>query len=208
MVRKRDLEIALSRIPPHPSPKAYLEQYTIPPEVAAEMLYIAAYTYDDIVGKRVVDLGCGTGRLAIGAALLGAEEVVGVDLDEAAVRTAYESAKELGVGKKASWVIGDIEAIRGGFDTVLQNPPFGVQRRAADRAFLSKALNVGSRIYSLHKGGNRKFIERFIEERGGRVTDVIPLELSIPHVFEFHSKRKHVVKVELYRAERLSCVAQ
>jgi len=78
LVRKLDLEIALSKIEPHPSPKAYLEQYTIPPEVAAELLYIAAYTYDDIIDKTIADLGCGTGRLAIGSALLGAKETIGV----------------------------------------------------------------------------------------------------------------------------------
>ena len=40
---------------------------------------------------------------------------------------------------------------RGGkFDTVLQNPPFGVQTREADRAFLVKALEVSNSVYSLH----------------------------------------------------------
>ena len=104
------------------------------------MLYIAAYTNDDIVGKTVLDLGCGTGRLALGAAFLGAEEVVGVDIDRSAIKTAVENSAKAGLADNVQWVIGDISAVVGQFDTVLQNPPFGVQTREADRAFLGKSL--------------------------------------------------------------------
>ena len=79
LVRKQDLEKALFKVEPFPKPKIYLEQYAISPTAAAELLYLAAYTYDDIIGKKVVDLGCGTGRLAIGSILLGSEEAVVVD---------------------------------------------------------------------------------------------------------------------------------
>ena len=152
LVRKLDLEKAVFEIRPHPAPKAYLEQYTIPPEVAAEILYIAAYIYDDIIGKTVIDLGCGTGRLAIGAALLGAKEAIGVDIDKSSVKLAQKNAEKLGVEEKTLWIIADIDAIRGSFNTVLQNPPFGVQRRRADRKFIKKSLELGDKIYSLHKG--------------------------------------------------------
>ena len=88
LVRKLDLERFISEIEPHPAPKAHLEQYTIPADLAAEILYIAAYVYNGIVEKTVVDLGCGTGRLALGAAFLGAREVIGVDIDKTAVSVA------------------------------------------------------------------------------------------------------------------------
>ena len=203
LVRKLDLEKAIAKIEPHPAPKAYLEQYTITPQVAAEILYIAAYIYDDIIDKTVIDLGCGTGRLAIGAALLGARETIGVDIDKAAVRLARKSAEKMGVEKKTLWIAADIDVIRGVFNTVLQNPPFGVQRRRADRRFIKKSLELGDKIYSLHKSGerNREFIKRFIEKHGGRVRGIFPMKIDISRLFKFHRKRKSSVKVDLYRIE-------
>ena len=203
LVRKLDLERAIGKVAPHPTPKAYLEQYTITPQVAAEALYVAAYIHDDIIDKSVVDLGCGTGRLAIGAVLLGAKEALGVDLDKTAVRVAQENAEKMSVKGKTSWITADLEVIHGRFDTVLQNPPFGVQRRMADRRFMKKSLELGDRIYSLHKGGepNREFIKRFIERHGGRVTGIFPMRIDIPRLFKFHSKRKHIVNVDLYVIE-------
>ncbi|UCE29124.1 MAG: 50S ribosomal protein L11 methyltransferase [Candidatus Bathyarchaeota archaeon] len=207
MVRKLDLEKALLEIAPHPTPKAYLEQYTIPPEVAAEILYTATYIYDDVIDKTIIDLGCGTGRLAIGAALLGAKEATGIDSDRVAAKIALINAEKMGVKEKTSWVVADIDAVCGSFDTVLQNPPFGIQKRKADRKFIKKSLQLGHRIYSLHKSGkqNRGFIKRFIEKRGGRVTGIFPMQTTIPKLFEFHTRRKHNVGVDLYQVEGKTC---
>jgi len=203
LVRKRDLERALSEIEAHPMPNAYLEQYTTPSKVASETLYLAAYVYDDIIDKTVMDLGCGTGRLAIGAALLGAREVFGVDVDRVAVRVAQKNAEIMGVKEKTHWIVADIGVVKGTFDTVLQNPPFGVQRRRADRRFITKSLELSSTIYSFHKGGesNREFIKRFIEGHGGKVTNIFPLKMEIPRMFKFHTKRKRSIQVDLYRIE-------
>ena len=203
LVRKRDLERALSEIEAHPLPNAYLEQYTTPSNVAAETLYLAAYVNDDIIGKTVVDLGCGTGRLSIGAALLGAKEVFGVDVDRDSVRVAQKNAEILGVKEKTHWIVADIDVVKGTFDTTLQNPPFGVQRRRADRRFITKSLELSSTIYSFHKGGesNRIFIKRFIEEHGGKVTTIFPLNMEIPRMFKFHTKKKRSIQVDLYKIE-------
>ncbi len=221
MVRKRNLEIALSKVEAHPTPKAYLEQYTIPANIAAEILYMAAYVNDDIIGKNVIDLGCGTGRLAIGAALLGAKEVVGVDIDKTAVRLARENAIKSSVKDRIQWLIADIDVLHGVFETVLQNPPFGVQKRKADRKFLQKSLEIAHRIYSLHKGESKKefvkrfkdreprgvsvqpsaFLKNFIERHGGKIHAVYAMIMTIPYMFEFHRKRKHEFPVYLYVIE-------
>ena len=203
LVRKRDLERALSGIEVNPLPKAYLEQYTTPSNVAAETLYLAAYVYDDVIGKTVMDLGCGTGRLAIGAALLGAKDVFGVDVDGVAVRVAQKNAEIMGVKEKTHWILADIDVVEGTFDTILQNPPFGVQRRRADRQFITKSLESSSTIYSFHKSGdtNREFIKRFIEEHGGKITNIFPTSMEIPRMFKFHTKKKQSIQVDLYRIE-------
>jgi putative methylase len=203
LVRKRDLERALSEIEAHPFPKAHLEQYTTPSDVAAEALYLAAYTYDDIIDRTIMELGCGTGRLALGAAMLGAKEVFGVDIERAAVNVAQKNAKIMGVEEKTNWIIADIGVVNGTFDTILQNPPFGVQQRKADRRFIIRSLQLSSTIYSFHKAGdhNRLFIKRFIEEHGGKVTNIFPLTMEIPRIFKFHTKKKRSIKVDLYRIE-------
>jgi putative methylase len=217
LIRKLDLERFLSTVESQPSPKVHLEQYTTSEQIVANMLYIAAYTNDDIVEKSVLDLGCGTGRLALGASFVGAKEVVGIDIDRLAITTASENRKKAGLSN-VQWVLGDISAIEGKFDTVLQNPPFGVQTREADRAFLVKALEAGNAVYSLHNHPEvdsrlikqlkssqgflqvsaSPFLERFIAKHGGAVTAVYAMHMTIPRMFDFHKKLKHDLVIDLY----------
>ncbi|MCD6446319.1 50S ribosomal protein L11 methyltransferase [Candidatus Bathyarchaeota archaeon] len=211
------METFLSKVKAHPSPKPSLEQYTIPSDVAATILHIAAYTYDDLIGKTVLDLGCGTGRLAIGAAYLGAQHVVGVDIDKKAIKTAIKNSSMFNLKEKIEWVTADLDAVHGKFDTVLQNPPFGVQKRGADRKFLIKALQVGKKIYSLHKSLHKEksfmeklkkvkvmpvspspFIRRLTKENEGEIKATYAMLMKIPHMFPFHTKEKHEFIVELY----------
>jgi putative methylase len=219
LIRKLELDLFLSQMESQPSPKASLEQYTVSEAIAASMLYLAAYTNGDIVGKTVLDLGCGTGRLALAASYLGAQFVVGVDIDKTAIKTASENSEKAGSKTEVQWVLADIGAVTGSFDTVLQNPPFGVQKRAADRKFLEKALEVGNVVYSLHNhpctdkqlvhrlkaspGGLLQvepspFIEKFVERHHGVVKAVYAMLMTIPRMFDFHTKMKHDFIVDLY----------
>ncbi len=200
-MRKKQLEVVLQKLAPHPDPSAELEQYMTPGDVASALLSLA-YIRGDIADKIVYDLGCGTGRLAIGAALLGAKEVVGVDLDGRALETARENAHEAGVEVK--WVEADVEGFReSGADTVVQNPPFGVQRKGADMKFLRKALELARVVYSLHKAPprNRGFIAERVKEMGGKITDRMELTFHIPRQFKFHTRDVYRFKVDLYRIE-------
>ncbi len=221
LVRKLDLERLLSQIKPHPSPKANLEQYTIPTETAAILLYLATYVHNDIIDKTVLDMGCGTGRLALGAAFLGGKQVVGIDIDKTSIESAFANSVRTGLRQKTQWITGDIGTIRGEFDTILQNPPFGVQRRGADRKFLEKALKTGKMVYSLHKSlynledigafkanshyivsvAPAPFIENLVMEHDAKIKAVYAMIMAIPHMFNFHIKKKHAFVVDLYIIE-------
>jgi ribosomal protein L11 methyltransferase len=68
---------------------------------------------------RVLDYGCGSGILAIAARLLGAQEVIGVDLDLAAISTADANAQANHVA--AQFGLPDLPSAQGQFDVVLAN---------------------------------------------------------------------------------------
>ncbi len=202
LMRRKRLERLLGSLEAHPAPKSHLEQYTIPEGLAAKILTLAAYTFNDIEGRVVYDLGCGTGRLAIGAALLGARQVVGVDVDPTAIRAAKRNVSKLNLGETVNLLVGDIEALNGVCDVVLQNPPFGTRRHGTDVAFLSKALEVGRVVYSLHKSVTDAYVRRFAEERRASVTAIFTTEIEIPRLYEFHRRRKYSAAVNLYRLEK------
>ena len=68
-------------------------------------------------GQRVLDYGCGSGILAIGAAKFGAASIDAVDIDEAAVRATEANAQANGVQVMA----GLPARASGRYDTVLAN---------------------------------------------------------------------------------------
>jgi len=200
-MKKKHLAILLSRLAPNPKPKLKWEGYTIDAESAAEIVYIA-FLHGDIKGKKVIDLGCGSGILGIAASLLGASQVLGIDIDESAIKTVLFNAEKVGVN--IDLVIGDIECVIGSFDTTLMNPPFGTWRRGADVKFLKKALGISNVVYSLHKQSNsvRLFLEDKILKMGGRIDWLKGMRLTIGRTYPFHKKRKYPVAVDLYRITR------
>lgn len=197
-MKKKILEMRLSQVPPHPAPRPELEQYPTPANIAADVLY-RAHANGDIAGRQVIDLGCGTGIFAIGAALLGAGEVTAVDIDEKAVEVARKAAHDLNVEIK--FLVSDVEEFEERGDTVLMNPPFGAQKKHADRPFLSKALSISSVIYSLHLSRTRDFIEKEVKKLGGTITDRKTYEFEIRYTFEFHEMEKAHFDVTMFRIE-------
>jgi ribosomal protein L11 methyltransferase len=76
----------------------------------------------DFAGRRVLDMGSGTGVLAILAAKLGAGSVTAVDIDEWAYNNSLENIAANGVEGVVRPVMGDASAIRGhSYDVVLAN---------------------------------------------------------------------------------------
>lgn len=73
-------------------------------------------------GERVLDIGTGSGILAIAALKLGAATAEGVDIDPVAVRTAGENAALNGVADKLTVLVGDLsDQATGRYDVVLAN---------------------------------------------------------------------------------------
>ncbi len=60
-------------------------------------------------GMKVLDIGCGSGILAITAVLLGADSATGVDIDPIAVKVACENAQQNGVTSSCHFVQGDLD---------------------------------------------------------------------------------------------------
>jgi predicted RNA methylase len=168
--------------------------------LAAEILFRACYEFDDIKGKSVVDLGAGTGRLALAASMLGADYVVGTELDPLALKIAAKSSNRLQL--EVDWVLADIETLHGTVDTVVMNPPFGTKQPHADTQFLQVAIRIANTAYSIHKTSTREYLERWFREHGSTAELLTSTEMEIPHQFSFHSKRRRFVGVDVFRIAR------
>jgi len=183
-------------------PKADLEQYPTPADIASHLLQFAAERGD--LSTPVLDLGAGTGILALGAALAGSPRVVGVERDLEALRVARENEAVLAPGT-VEWVVGDVARlpIRGEGWTVLMNPPFGAQsgKEGADRAFLEAAADLATVSYSIHNAGSRSFVESFATERGGELTAAFAVDFDVERQFDFHTAERATVDAEAYRIE-------
>ncbi|MCT9096516.1 METTL5 family protein [Haloarchaeobius sp. HME9146] len=207
MSTRRALAQQLGVVAGFDSPSVELEQYPTPPEVAASLVHVADME-DDVADRTVVDLGTGTGMLALGAALRGARRVVGVDLDRDALGTARENERRVGAHTDIHWVAGDATRPPLCPDsnddvTVVMNPPFGAQRgnEHADRAFLDAAGEVATVSYSIHNAGSREFVESFAGDHGGEVTHAFAVELDLDRQFPFHEEETKPIDAEAFRID-------
>lgn len=180
----KQLESHLQDLYDFDKPKVDLEQYATPPHIAALMLNTIECAYNDIEGKFVADLGCGTGRLSVGSLLCGAQMVFGFDIDRSALELALQNVDDLPYDaqdkgdndkvkhtaykccEKFNFIQADVvgesnDALWGRmskkFDTVIMNPPFGTKQiRGLDTSFLKRAIDLAENVvYSLHKTSTR-----------------------------------------------------
>lgn len=204
MTSKRDLERRLERVEGFAAPTPTLEQYRTPANIAAHVVNLMTL-HGDVEGRLVVDLGTGTGMLALGVALAQSAAVVGVDVDRSALETARENEDTIGPSVPVHWVQGDATAPPLCVEdaTVVMNPPFGAQRgsRHADRAFLAAAASLARVSYSIHNEGSRDFVESFAADEGGTVTHAFQASFALPRQFDFHEDDERVIQAEVYRIE-------
>jgi putative methylase len=202
-MKLKNLEMALQRLAGFSRPRAALEQYQTPAPLAARLLYHALMK-GDIGGHPVTDLGSGTGVLAIGAALLGAGPVTGVEIDEKAVTVAEENAGLLEVD--VEFMVADVKDPSlpgriGSCDTVIMNPPFGAQNVHADRPFIDLALSLAPVTYSIFNAGSIQFVTAYTKD-WATVDEKIGGAFPIKRTFAFHTKDVQEIGVEIVRLKR------
>lgn len=205
MITRAQLAITLSKLEDFTNPDPSKEQYITDSETASQMLW-GAFMQGDIKDKIVVDLGSGTGVLGLGALLLDAKWVIMVELDKKALEAArrnYDRLKQqFGLGNNITFINSDISAYSKDVDTVIENPPFGVQNEHADRPFLLKAFDIGKAVYSLHKIESRGFIEGLAKEKGFHTTHLWRYSLPLKKTMDFHTHKIERVAVGCFRLEK------
>jgi predicted RNA methylase len=151
MRRRKELEIWLSQISGFSNPKYMLEQYPTSPELSLDILLLIQSKYGDIEGQVICDLGCGTGRLGLGCLALGAERVIGIDVDQEALEIAKDNARDLFEDEdlcNLEWrnldvvELAGIEQLEKEVDVVVMNPPFGTRNSGVDLLFVQVGLKV------------------------------------------------------------------
>lgn len=206
MSTRRALARQLGTVTGFERPESGLEQYHTPPEIAAHLIHLADLE-GDLAGRTVVDLGSGTGMLAIGAALRGAERVLGIEIDGEPLQTAQSNARRVATQTTIDWIHGDVTRCPVSTDeastTVVMNPPFGAQNghEGADRAFLETGKEIASVSYSLHNGGSQSFIDAYVDDNEGTVTHGFRAELQLEAQFEFHENDQVTIDAECFRIE-------
>jgi len=200
-MNKKALEILLSNLLDVDNADVKLEQYETESSIAADVLWWA-FMNGDVTNKVIADLGCGNGVLGLGAALLEAKKVYLVDKDKRLLDAAEENLKDIKVNN-VKILNKDINDFNYKVDTVIQNPPFGVKTRNADRIFLIKAMEISRAIYSFHKIESKEFIEKLTRENGFEVMGIKEIKMLIKKRFKFHKKDKYYVDVGVWRLKKV-----
>jgi ribosomal protein L11 methyltransferase len=100
---------------------------------ATTRLCLRALSEVDVEGKRVLDLGTGSGVLAMAAALKGAHDVIAVDVDPDAIEAARESAAMNQLPLAIQWAVEDFRATDHLADVICANLTGGMLITSAER---------------------------------------------------------------------------
>lgn len=192
MYTKKQLEIKLSRLKVGNHLISGYEQYPTDSSNSAWIVFKA--TLDgNVYGKNVIDLGTGNGIFAIGAHLMGAASVTGIDMDGTQINIARENSLGMGLNFETM----DVVDVKGKFDTAFMNPPFGSVNPHADVPFLSKALEVASWIYSVHNIKSSEFVRSFYES-AAEIVYSEKIGLMIPRLYSHHTHDLQIIPAVFY----------
>lgn len=193
-MRESKLKKKLSDLEGFDSPKASLEQYSTPPGLASKILHLADLR-GDIEGKRVADLGAGTGILGYGAYLMGGEVLL-VEKDERMKR----QLNSLGSSDRLEIRMVDVKDFNEEVDTVLTNPPFGVHSEEYKK-FVATGTRISNSAYWIVLGSKSHEFKSEISDTNHRVVDSEKFVIGLPPNHGFHTEDNKNVNVEVYITE-------
>jgi putative methylase len=203
---KKGLAIILSKLELFLNADAKLEQYPTDSEIAADILWEASIR-GDISEKTIVDLGCGTGILGLGASLLGAKKVIFVELDknalEAAISNKRKLEEEYAIKTECVFLNEDAGSFNEHADLVIMNPPFGTKEKNQDQFFLKVAVAAAPVVYSIHKSSTRDFIEKFTSRNKYRINYSKNYAFPLKNTMNFHTRKIHRIEATLFRFEKM-----
>ncbi len=108
-------------------------------------MMLEAILEENLAGKKVLDMGCGTGILGILASMKGALEITAIDIDEWSVKGTYENA-ELNNIKNLKVKKGDASLLRDEkYDFIFANIHKNVLLN--DLPAYSKSLNINGKLF-------------------------------------------------------------
>lgn len=126
-------------------------------------LYLARWLFYNnglFFGKKVLDMGSGTGIQGVVMGLYGAESVVFSDLSPAAVKNSKENVEKFSLGDKSKVLEGDLfEKVEGKFDLIVFNHPFFSDHVMEQLLIADSILDRG------------KLIHRFLEDAKKYLSD-------------------------------------
>lgn len=132
-------------------------------------------------GDEILDVGTGSGILSIAALLYGAEKTDGTDIDEDAVKTAYENVKENGLEGKADFFAGDI-----GTDEALRNKlSFGHYNIVFANILADIIIDMKDALYEATAPGGLLITSGIIDFKEKEVLDTL-LSVGFRHVETNH----------------------
>ncbi|MCP5025508.1 MAG: 50S ribosomal protein L11 methyltransferase [Actinomycetia bacterium] len=143
---------------------------------ASTQLVLEAFDQIDLDWRTLLDVGCGSGVLSIAAALLGARQAVGIDIDPEAVAITNENAERNGVGDRVEVSTTLLADVTGRFDVVAAN--------ILRPALLDMAPDLAARV---GEGGHLVLSGLLTDQADAVVAAVTAADGSLTEVDRLHS---------------------
>jgi predicted RNA methylase len=212
MVRsRRELAVFLSKLKVFEKPHIQLEQYSTDSDVAAQLLW-QAHLNNELENCSIIDLGCGTGILGIGALLLGAKKITFIDIDATVLKTlkenlefTYDHWEIEDFDNRWEFINSDASRIKTEelqADIVITNPPFGTKTKHADKLFLEVATKIAPITYSMHKTSTKSFLTSFASSNNIQIIWQEDIKYPLKPTMGIHRKRLERIDVTLICFQR------